>query len=233
MLSVVIPCHNEEKSVARYDEELFPSLKALGVPYEIVAVDDGSTDGTAELLKKLPIELVQLKRRQGLGAALRAGFARAKGDWLVVLDADLTFHPAQIRGLILCQKATGADMVAGSPFLKKEGLTGVPWSRRLPSWLVNAFYRGLLDPRLTSYTPIFRLYRAAFLKALPLKSEGFEINAEIAAGFVRAKRSCAEVPAFLTGRREGRSKLSGLRELFRHARLVLRLLSSPAGEVLK
>lgn len=233
MLSLVIPCHNEEESVARYPGELFPTLEALGVGYEVVAVDDGSTDGTAKALEGLRVKLVRHPRCKGLGAALRSGFEAASGEWICVLDADLTFHPAQIRGLILCQKATGADMVAGSPFLKKEGLAGVAWSRRLPSWLVNAFYRGLLDPRLTSYTPIFRLYRASILKALPLKSEGFEINAEIAAGFVRAKRACAEIPAFLTVRQEGRSKLSGLRELSRHARLVLRLLSQPSSEVLK
>lgn len=233
MLSVVIPCHNEEQSVARYGEALFPALNELGVPFEVVVVDDGSTDQTAEKLKRLPVELVTLPRRRGLGAALRAGFERAKGDWIAVLDADLTFAPAQLKSLILCQKTTGADMVSGSPFLGQDGLAQVPWLRRLPSWLVNSFYRGLLDPRLTSYTPIFRLYRASALKSFPLTGEGFEINAEIAARFVKAKRPCAEVPAILARRREGHSKLASLGALWRHMRLVLRLLSESPSEVVK
>lgn len=233
MLSIIIPCHNEEENVRRFDAELLPTLDGLDVEHEVVAVDDGSTDGTAEALKKLPVELVSLTPRQGLGSALRAGIEKAKGDWIVVLDADLTFSPSQIKSLILCQKATGADMVSGSPFLKAEGLAAVPWRRRLPSLLLNAFYRGLLAHRLTSYTPLFRLYRAAVLKSFPLKSAGFEINAEIAARFARARRPCAEVPAVLRERSAGRSKLSALPELWRHARLVLRLLSESPGEVVR
>lgn len=227
-LSVVIPCFNEKDSVARYETELFPALDSLAVDHEILAVDDGSTDGTLDALKSLAagnprLKVLSHRPNRGLGAALRAAFAAAQGEWIVVLDADLTWHPGQIADLLARQKETGADLVAGSPFLGPGGHQGVPLRRRLPSLLLNAFYRGLLSRALTSYTPIFRLYRAGVLKSLPLASEGFEINAEIAALFLRAGKTLAEVPAVLSLRRQGLSKLNARRELLRHARLIAKL----------
>lgn len=229
MLSIIIPCFNEEKSVGRYSEELFPPLAALGTPFEVLAVDDGSGDGTAAALNDLskthPLRLLSHEENKGLGAALRTGFEAASGEWIVTLDADLTFHPSQIRELMTRQKETGADLVAGSPFLDAQGMREVPWARRFPSLMINAFYRGLFSRLLTSYTPIFRLYRSSTLKVMTLTSEGFEINAEIAARFLLAKKSVAEAPAALTVRQEGVSKLGRLRELGAHARLIAKLLS--------
>ena len=228
LLSIILPCYDEEAAAGRFADELFPALDLLGVPYEVIAVDDGSYDGTGAVLRNLAGERRNFKavaheNRRGLGAALRTGFAAASGDWIATLDADLTFHPSQLRALLDSQKATGADMVCGSPFLSAAGATQVRWWRRWPSLWVNGLYRRLFGPRLTAYTPIFRLYRAEVLRSLRLKSTGFEINAEIAARFLAAGRPVAEVPAVLTVRRQGISKLSPFRELWRHGRLALRL----------
>lgn len=216
----------------RYEAELFPALDALGPEYEVLAVDDGSTDETLQTLGEIALRQPRLKilshpANRGLGAALRTGFAAATGDWIAVLDADLSWSPSQIADLLAKQRQTGADWVGGSPFLRPDGYQGVPWRRRLPSLLLNAFYRGLLGRRLTAYTPIFRLYRASILKNLPLRSEGFEINAEIAARLLRLGKACAEVPAVLTRRKEGTSKLVPWRELRRHGLLIASLLANP------
>ncbi len=232
LLSVVVPCFEEEAAAARFETELFPALEALGVPYEVIAVDDGSYDGTGGVLRNLAGERLNFKAKaheynRGLGMALRTGFASASGDWIATLDADLTFHPSQLKALLERQKETGADMVCGSPFLRPEGAAQVRWWRRLPSLWVNGLYRRLCGPALTAYTPIFRLYRAEALRALRLESTGFEINAEIAARFLAAGKAVAEVPVVLTTRREGASKLSALRELWRHLRLGVRLSRSP------
>lgn len=221
MISVVVPCCNEAGSVRRFQTELFPFLPE---PREIIAVDDGSTDGTAAELAKLPVKVVRHEANRGLGAALRSGFAAATGDWVVTLDADLTFHPRHIADLTRRQQETDADLVSGSPFEAKG--SDVPWARRLPSLMLNAFYRGLFTHALSSYTPIFRLYRRASLNQVKLSSEGFEINAEIAARFVQKRFKVAETPVPLTTRTEGVSKLDRWRELRRHARLILRLLAS-------
>jgi dolichol-phosphate mannosyltransferase len=228
LLSVIVPCYDEEAAAARFADELFPALDALQVPYEVIAVDDGSYDDTGGELRNLAGErrnfrAVGHEYHRGLAAALRTGFAAASGDWIATLDADMTFHPSQLRALLDCQKETGADMVCGSPFLSPQGTAQVRWWRRWPSQWVNGLYRRICGPKLSAYTPIFRLYRTEALRCLRLTSTGFEINAEIAAGFLAAGRSVAEVPAVLTKRRRGSSKLSVFRDLWRHGRLALRL----------
>ena len=230
LLSVVVPCHNEEGNVARYADELFPALDALGVPYEAVIVDDGSTDGTAAAAEALKAgrpatAVLRLTRNQGLGGALRAGFSAARGEWIATLDADLTFRTAVLKDMLALARSEDADLVAGSPFLRAGDLGSVPWTRRLPSLMLNALYRGLFGLRLTSYTPVFRLYRAKPLRELPLTAEGFEINAEIAARALLADWRAAEVPAALETRTSGVSKLKRWRELSRHLSLIARLLA--------
>ena len=169
---------------------------------------------------------MKLSPNRGLGAALRAGFKAAAGEWIATLDADLTFRPETLKGLLAAAEENNADLVAGLPFLRRDDLSAVDWRRRLPSLLLNSLYRGLFGLRLTAYTPIFRLYRAARLRELSLHSEGFEINAEIAALAVSRRWRLAEVPAALGTRSSGVSKLNGGRELARHMRLLARLLLS-------
>lgn len=214
--------------MARYRAELLPALEALGRPFEVVLVDDGSTDGTAAAAAALAaadprVRVVTLTPNRGLGAALRAGFDAARGDWVATLDADLTFRPAALKDL-LAKADEGADLVAGSPYLRRGDLD-VPWARALPSLMLNALYRGLFGLSLTAYTPVLRLYRAAKLRRLSPGAEGFEINAELAARAQLARWTVAEVPARLDTRTSGVSKLRRWRELSRHASLIARLLS--------
>lgn len=215
--------------MARYANELIPPLEALGRPFEVVLVDDGSHDGTAAAAAELAranerVRVTTLTPNRGLGGALRGGFAACGGEWITTLDADLTFKPSAIRDL-LSKADEGADLVAGSPYLRKGDLADVPWARALPSLMLNALYRGVFGMALTSYTPVFRLYRASKLKQLPLTSDGFEINAEIAARALLAGWKVAEVPTTLETRTSGVSKLRRWRELTRHALLIVRLLA--------
>ncbi|MFH1725951.1 MAG: glycosyltransferase family 2 protein [Elusimicrobiota bacterium] len=227
MLTVVIPCYNEAEGVPRIEAELFPVLESLDGPCQVIAVNDGSDDATGRLLaeaasRRRDMRVLSHHENRGLGAALRTGLSAADGDWLVFLDADLTFHPRHIPALVRAQRDSGADCVSGSPSL--SGAPGVPLARRLPSLALNAFYRGLFDRRLTSYTPMFRLYRTAALRAVPLRSDGFEISVEILVGLLRAGRRVIEIPVPLTVRGTGESKLRRWRELANHAALAWRLL---------
>ena len=192
-------------------------------------IDDGSTDATASSAAALAaanpaVRVVTLALNRGLGGALRAGFAAAQGEWIATLDADLTFPPAALKDLLAAARAANADLVSGSPYLRPGDMGAVPWARRLPSLMLNALYRGIFGLALTAYTPIFRLYRASFLKNITLHAEGFEINAEIAARAMLGRRRVVEVPAPLLTRTAGVSKLRRWRELQRHAVLIARLL---------
>ncbi|MBI3289709.1 MAG: hypothetical protein HYZ74_09355, partial [Elusimicrobia bacterium] len=122
-------------------------------------------------------------------------------------------------------RAAAADLAAGSPYLRPDDMKEVPWRRRLPSLMMNALYRGLFGLALTSYTPVFRVYRRELIKSLTLSSSGFEINAEIAARTLLARRRVVEIPAPLLNRQAGVSKLRRGRELQRHLVLIARLLS--------
>ncbi len=209
---------------------MFPALDALGVAWEAVIVDDGSTDGTAAAAAALAaahpnVSVTALTPNRGLGGALRAGFASARGEWIATLDADLTFRPAALKDMLAAAEKEKADLVSGSPYLRPGDLGAVPWTRTLPSLMLNALYRGLFGMRLTAYTPVLRLYRAVRLRELPLVADGFEINAEIAARGLRDRWTVAEVPAALETRVAGVSKLRRWRELSRHLALIARLLA--------
>ncbi|MFI5350306.1 MAG: glycosyltransferase [Elusimicrobiota bacterium] len=230
----MVPCHNEEGNVRRYADELLPALDVLGASYEVLIVDDGSTDGTAAAAAAFAAEhpaakVLRLTPNRGLGAALRAGFAAAGGEWIATLDADLTFRPAALKEMLARAKAENADLVAGSPYLRPGDMADVSWRRRAPSLMLNALYRGLFGLSLTSYTPVFRLYRASRLRELNLTAEGFEISAEIAARGQLAGWRVAEVPAALETRTAGVSKLRRGRELAHHLKLISRLLVSGSG----
>jgi dolichol-phosphate mannosyltransferase len=195
-----------------------------------VIVDDGSTDATAAAAAALAaanptVRVTTLSPNRGLGAALRAGFAAARGEWIATLDADLTFPPASLVDLFSAARAANADLASGSPYLRPGDSGDVPWARRLPSLMLNALYRGLFGLALSAYTPMFRLYRASLLRDMPLYAEGFEISAEIAARAMLARRPVVEVPAPLLTRTAGVSKLRRWRELQRHIVLIGRLLA--------
>ena len=227
MLTALVPCFEEADAVARLETELFPALEALPIPWEALFVDDGSTDGTgaglAALASRRPGARVLIHREnRGIGASLKTGLAEARGDWLVFLDADLTFHPSLIARLLAERERTGADCVSGSPVL--GGMADVPLGRRLPSLALNTFYRGLFDNRLTSLTPMFRLYRTADLRALDIASSGFEVSVEVLVRLLRAGKRVVEVPVPLTDRVSGASKLRRWRELKAHLSLTAGLL---------
>ena len=227
MLSALVPCLNEAACVPALEAALFPALDSLREPYEVLFVDDGSMDATHAALQAVcsrfpKARLLRHPGNLGIGASLKTGLAAAAGDTLVFLDADLTFAPALIARLLEARRETGADCVSGSPFL--GGMPGVPWGRRLPSLMLNAFYRGLFDRRLSSYTPMFRLYRVADLRALDIASAGFEVSVEVLVKLRRAGRKVVEVPAPLTSRIHGASKLRRWRELRAHLMLTARLL---------
>jgi len=227
VLTALVPCLDEAAGLPRIERELFPALDALDCDYEVLLIDDGSSDATPSLLKEMRsrrpnLRSIRHEKTLGIGGSLKTGIREARGEWLVFLDADLTFSPRDIKTLLLRQLETGADCVSGSPML--GGMPGVPFARRLPSLLLNTLYRGLLDRRFTAFTPMFRLYRVSDLRDLRIRSDGFEVSVEILARLLRAGKAVVEAPTPLSVRETGSSKLRRGQELLAHARLAWFLL---------
>ncbi|MDO8584857.1 MAG: glycosyltransferase family 2 protein [bacterium] len=225
-LSVIIPCFNEEENVRRFAPELLPVLDVLGMDSEVVLVDDGSADGTAREIKNIHdarVRLVAHEKNQGLSAAMRTGIAGATGDLIVFLDSDLTFHPKLIPALLSALEANDVDFVIGSPKLGGYA-KDIPAYRLFVSKMANLVYATLLGKPVTSINQILRLYKTPQLKELHLTSKGYEINAEILFKLVFKGRTFVEIPAELTARQFGVSKLNYAREFRRHAVLLLKII---------
>ena len=170
MLSVVIPVHNEERSVAFLLEELEAALEPLGRPWEAIFVDDGSTDGTFGALTRLHarhdhVRVVRLRRKFGKAAALAAGFEQARGDVIVTIDGDGQDDPAEIPRL-LAKLDEGFDLVSGWKSRRRD-----PLSRRLLSRLFNSVTGRVSGLRLHDLNCGLKAYRAAAVRELNLYGE--------------------------------------------------------------
>lgn len=225
--SVVIPCCNEEKNVQRFTTELWPILEQNKYNFEVVIVDDGSKDGTVFEVNKInkpQLKLIKHESNKGLGAAMRSGISAASGDRIIFLDADLTFHPNLIPKLVdAATKQPDVDFVIGSPNLGGYS-SDIPGWRLIISKFANLVYRILLGKDITSINQILRLYKADQLKSLPLNSKGFDINAEILFKLVFRGRKFIEIPAELTMRQYGVSKLNYRKEICRHIALMFKII---------
>lgn len=225
MISFVFPAYNEAENLKRIPSEVIPVFDALQMPYEIVVIDDGSKDETAVIAESLggPVRLVKHEKNGGLGAAVRTGIRESQGDLVVTMDSDLTFAPELVKQLLDRYNAGDVDVVSGSPKLAGYG-KDIPSYRIFISHLATLVYKVVVGANVTAVSPIFRLYKREHLLELPIKATGFDINAEILFHLVRRGRRVAEIPAPLTVRIHGESKLDYRKEMKRHARLILRML---------
>ena len=170
MISVVVPLHNEERSIALLHEELEAALDPLGEPWEAVYVDDGSTDGSFAALTRLHsraahVKVVRLRRNFGKAAALAAGFAQAGGDRVVTIDGDLKDDPSEIPRL-LAKLEEGFDVVSGWKTKRRD-----PLRRRIPSKIFNRVAGWMSGLRLHDMNCGLKAYRAEVVHNLVLYGE--------------------------------------------------------------
>lgn len=231
MISFIFPAYNEAENLRRFPAEVVPEFNALGQPYEIIVVDDGSFDQTAEVVRSIgaPVRLVRHEKNKGLGSAIRTGIAAAQGDLVITMDTDLTFAPSDVSKLLERFAKGDVDVVSGSPKLAGYGKE-IPTYRVIVGKLSTLIYSLIFGSRITAVTPIFRLYRREDLVGLPLVATGFDINAEILFHLVRRGKRVGEIPTMLTQRIHGESKLDYRKEMKRHLRLVWRMLKMRFGK---
>ncbi|MES1240756.1 MAG: glycosyltransferase [Acidobacteriota bacterium] len=216
-LSVVIPVYNERFLV----RELVERVLAVSIPelreIEVVIVNDGSTDGTTEVLRKLAEENPERLRlfeqkNQGKGGAIRKGIAAATGDLILFQDADLEYDPKDYARLVRPFLEDGADVVYGSRFLPSERRRVLYHRHALGNRLLTAMSNWFTDLNLTDMETCYKMFRAPLLKSIPIRSNDFAMEPEITAKI--AKRECRifEVPISYLGRTYREGKKIGWRD---------------------
>jgi glycosyltransferase involved in cell wall biosynthesis len=170
-ISVVVPMRNEAPNVAQLYHELTATLQAFGRSFEILAIDDGSTDNTFALLAAIQaddarVRVIRFRRNFGQTAAFAAGFAHARGHYIVTLDGDLQNDPADIPAMVE-QLERGADIVAGWRKDRKDPFL----NRRLPSIIANWIISRATDVRLHDYGCSLKVLRSEVVKPMKLYGE--------------------------------------------------------------
>jgi len=216
-LTVVIPAFNEVKTIERVLERVRAAPLPDGVDLEIVVVDDASSDGTQAKLEELAasgevaFKLVKHGENQGKGAALRSGFAAATGDFVLVQDADLEYHPRDYPVLLQPLLEEGADVVYGSRFLGGPHRVLFFWhyqGNKLLTLLSNMF----TDLNLSDMETGYKVFRKEVLDKLTLNSNRFAIEPEMTAKVAKQRVRIYEVPISYAGRTYAEGKKIGWKD---------------------
>lgn len=221
LLSIVIPAYNEEAFIGELLQRILAvDTESLGFPKEIVVVDDGSKDRTAEIARSFSgVRVFTQVPNQGKGRAVQRGIKESTGDFILVQDADLEYDPQDYIRLLEALKRTGADSVYGSRVLgqrrKQRGFTLFPGrhpEQKFGPWLAGqllTFWTFLLYQRwITDTLTAYKLYPASVVKSMRVQTHGFETDHEITAKLVRRGCRIVEEPiAYLPRTEEAGKKI--------------------------
>jgi len=227
--SIVVPLHNEQENVTTLYDGLKAVMEAHGGSFEIVLVDDGSSDRTFALLREIAavdsrVAVVKLRRNFGQTSALAAGFDHARGEYIIAMDGDLQHDPADIP-LFLGKIAEGYDIVSG---WRKQRIDNL-WLRRIPSHCANWLMAKLSGVAIHDFGTTFKAYRREILEQVPLYGELHRFIPALASWY---GASICEVPIRNVNRERGESHY-GISRTFRvffdliTIRFLLRYLARP------
>src|SRR5438046_2530361 len=209
LLSVVMPVYNERTTI----DAIVRRVLAVPLRIELIVVDDGSTDGTSEILDALKRELSFTLVRQanaGKGAALRRGFAAVAGDLVVIQDADLEYSPEEYPELIDLILKGHADVVYGSRFLGRHRV--FLFTHYLGNRIVTLATNILYNTMLTDMETCYKVMRVDVLRSMTLKSNGFGIEPELTAKIFKRGYRVYEIPITYDGRGYDEGKKIGWRD---------------------
>ena len=223
-LSIVVPTYNEAENIEQLVAGIKASLQGEWA-YEVIVVDDGSPDGTAEVVRRAAaadpsIRLLERPQKLGLGSAVAAGFECATGDYWLMMDADLSHRPQDLPRMFAA--LADADIVVGSRYVAGGGTQGWPWHRRFMSRVSGMVARLLVGVPARDATSGFAAFRREAVEPLlpSLRLAGFKLLLELLAAAPHAR--VIEVPITFVERQRGRSKL-GFGEALTYFRLCWHL----------
>lgn len=203
MLSVIVPVYNERETLAEIVRRIRAvDLEPLGLRTEIVLVDDGSTDGTRELLPglaELPgVRVLLQPRNRGKGAAVRAGIAKARGDLILIQDADLEYDPRDYPTLLRPILEGRSSVVYGSRFLGEH--KAMYFWHQLGNKFLTTLANVLYDTTLTDMETCYKLCTAQVARSFTLKQERWGFDPEMTAKILKRGHRIYEVPVAYNGR---------------------------------
>ena len=216
-VSVVIPCLDEAETIVECVVAALAVLEKNGLAGEVIVVDNGSTDGSGDLARAAGAVLVDEPRR-GYGSAYLAGLAAARGDYIVMVDADLTYDFREIPRFVE-KLEEGAQLVVGN---RMGGVQpgAMPWLSRLGNPLLSGFLNALYRTNVRDAHCGMRALRRSVLPVLNMRTVGMEFASEMVIRATRERLDVREIPIELHPR-VGESKLSPFRDGWRHLRLIL------------
>jgi glycosyltransferase involved in cell wall biosynthesis len=212
-LSVIIPVYNEVGNI----EEILKRVKATQQAAEIIVVDDGSQDGTRDLLKKLDgrekVRVILHEKNQGKGAAVRTGMDAAAGEILLIQDADLEYDPRDYPVLLRPLEEGIADVVYGSRFLGGPHRVAMYWhmvANKLLTFMTNILYNTILSDMETGY----KVFRRKVVDGMKLRSKRFDFEPEFTAKVLKRNYRIYEVPISFNPRDYSQGKKIKLKDAF-------------------
>ncbi|MFH1016626.1 MAG: glycosyltransferase family 2 protein [Pseudomonadota bacterium] len=207
-LSILIPVYNESLTINRVVDAARAAPLPGDVERELIIVDDGSVDGTAETLEQYrldpSIRLVRLERNQGKGSAIRAGIPHATGDWILIQDGDLEYDPSAYMSIVQAFIEKKVRVVYGSRFLGV--IESMGWPYRLVNRMLTAWTNLLYGISITDEATAYKAFETRLLRGLQLKCRRFEFCPEVTGILSRRKIPIHEVPVRYLGRTTAQGK---------------------------
>jgi len=217
-LSVVIPAYNEEMAIVQTVAAVNQALSGLPITYEVVVVDDGSTDSTAERAETTSARVVRCEENGGYGSALKRGIAAGDSEFIAIIDADGTYPATDL--LVMLEAAEHADMVVGA---RNANMANVPFIRRPAKFILNGLANYLARRKIPDLNSGLRVFRRAVLtRFIPLLPMGFSFTTTITLCMICSGLRVVYVPIEY-GRRIGNSKIR-FTDFFNFILLVLRAI---------